>query len=78
MWQIMATTSVSALQHLFLNHVVQVLICHKLAYTTGCKARIVLRDGVISWLSDFIMDNDSSKKLCWDIMRLYVHRHEGT
>lgn len=35
-------------QHLFLNEVVQVLICHKLAYTTGCKAKIILRDGIIS------------------------------
>ena len=76
MWQKMATTSVSALQHLFLNEVVQVLICYKLAYTTGCKAKVILRDGIISWLSDFIMYIDSSKKLRWDIMRLYTHRHE--
>lgn len=48
MWHKMAITSGSALQHLFLNEVVQVLICHKLAYTTGCKAKIILRDGIIS------------------------------
>ena len=63
MWHKMAITSGSALQHLFLNEVVQVLICHKLAYTTGCKAKIILRDGIISCLLDFIMDNDSRKKL---------------